>query len=637
MANKLTRMITTAIRYCFYCFEFILSKWKFLLVAGLVCSILSLIYLRSPSWFLRINYVILSYVVIIVYSLFIAILKEQKLVKRSILSIFIPFVLLITDIYSTNNVSYMNIINCIYYYFILGMILTIFDIILLRKSVILSILRIVFDSFLFILYMLAVIILMYKIVTGNSINKYIIFAICQTSFFEAYHYFFNKLYGVYILGISIPLLILIIIIYVIFRVKTFRHVQVNIAQQKNALGYSKIIIIRDTALFLCVLLLIVLGFIGNMHQNIFFRPTLWKIAMMPALYNDDLRTFTKMRETHLKSIQNNISQEKQKPLEGLYVLIIGESNNKHYNQSYGYKKMTTPFQSDLIQKGILFQFMNAYSCHVLTMRVLSALLTNKNQYLTHNLDTSSMVSLIDIANSYQFKTIWFSNQERIGISSNFTDALSSFADYSFYIPRDIKNQTPCDGELLPYIQQYSFEGNSLVIIHLNGSHYPYKLTYPSDYLPDTSFSSYELSIRYNDDVLAQLFHFFQNKNATMIMYVSDHSEEISMGLCHDAREGFFRHEMIEIPCWVYFSDQYREKHPEKIRKIQQSLHIPFTNDLVFDFFVDIMEMNGDFRDNRLVFYSDQYLLKNGTRPLSLFGAYDILSKERKADNNEFDF
>ena len=67
-------------------------------------------------------------------------------------------------------------------------------------------------------------------------------------------------------------------------------------------------------------------------------------------------------------------------------------------------------------------------------------------------------------------------------------------------------------------------------------------------------------------------------HASVIMYVSDHSED--MKYTHGT--GHFTFDMTRIPLWIYLSPSYQQKHKEKAESLRRHESCVFTNDLVFD-------------------------------------------------------
>ena len=101
---------------------------------------------------------------------------------------------------------------------------------------------------------------------------------------------------------------------------------------------------------------------------------------------------------------------------------------------------------------------------------------------------------------------------------------------------------------------------------------------------------YEKSVFYNDYVINQFMDYFQKHGAMMVAYVSDHADAVSIGKGHDPRPNKFNKEMIEIPMWFWFSNEYQRSYPNKLIQIQNCQNKAITNDLVFNMFMDIMQL-----------------------------------------------
>ena len=86
----------------------------------------------------------------------------------------------------------------------------------------------------------------------------------------------------------------------------------------------------------------------------------------------------------------NDSEEK-----GVYVLIIGESQNRLHMNAYGYERNTTPWLTAQSENTNFLFFSHAFSCHTHTVPVLTYALTAKNQYNEQKLEDA--VSIIEMA------------------------------------------------------------------------------------------------------------------------------------------------------------------------------------------------------------------------------------------------
>ncbi|MBR5839559.1 MAG: sulfatase-like hydrolase/transferase, partial [Victivallales bacterium] len=197
------------------------------------------------------------------------------------------------------------------------------------------------------------------------------------------------------------------------------------------------------------------------------------------------------------------------------------------------------------------------------------------------------------------------------------------ADQAFFIQED--HHGNCfDQDILTYLEKCNPTGRALVIIHLYGNHYPYGISYPADFKFPTGLGTYEKSVFYNDYVLQQFMDYFQSHGATMVAYVSDHADAVSIGKGHDPRPSNFQREMIEIPMWFWVSDEYRQQYPKLFDKLQASSNKVVTNDLVFNMFMDLMQIQPTDKYDKYSPLSDNYILDTEP-PKTLGGKMEILN------------
>jgi len=458
------------------------------------------------------------------------------------------------------------------------------------QSRILSFLR-NFLYYLFFLFSLTVI--GNKVFSGRGINEDAMIAILQTDRKEAFHYFF---------GLNNGLLLLIWIflsVFVLWLIARFAF-----SPFRKRVGYQKLMA-KNAALWCAAALLpcVIMGIFGSMYR--FFPPRMYQAMRYPILYSFDLKEFNKNRADYIKKLQERLSSiNKGDCFSGKYVVVIGESLNRNFMGCYGYSKNTTPFQSSLKDEDRIFLFQNCFSCHVQTQRVLMLFLTSLNQYNGKGYEIANATSIIDIANLYQYHTAWVSGQEKIAVANSSISALAESSDYIYFSNKKMPYRdldivrNIAENRILDY-------DRSLTFVHLNGNHYPYRLSFPPDEVFDEQdFSIYEKSIRFNDKILSKLFDLAQANNVDVMLYVSDHSDAVSVKRGHDPRN--YLQEMAEIPFWIYLSDNYREAHPEIVDRLRVAAGQVFTNDLIFDLLLSLMGMDNEFVDPTLVPGSDSY-------------------------------
>jgi heptose-I-phosphate ethanolaminephosphotransferase len=127
--------------------------------------------------------------------------------------------------------------------------------------------------------------------------------------------------------------------------------------------------------------------------------------------------------------------------------------------------------------------------------------------------------------------------------------------------------------------------HNLWIFHTMGLHAKFSERYPSkwkkftlaDYnRPDLSkedleeLVDYDNAILYNDYFLYSIVNTFKDKEA-VIIFLSDHGERVFDNSIEFGRNLSWNKndikQQFEIPFWFYFTEAYREKHPEIYKKV----------------------------------------------------------------------
>ena len=449
-----------------------------------------------------------------------------------------------------------------------------------------------------------------KLFSGRGINEDAMIAILQTDREEAFHYFFGINNGLFLL---IWIFLAVLALWWIGRL-AFAPFRDRIKRRK---------LLTTIAAFCCVAALVpcvLMGIKGSMYH--FFAPRMFRAMQYPLNYSRDLKLFHENRAEYIHKIQERLSSISTLDCyPGKYVVIVGESLNRNFMSCYGYSKDTTPFQSALKNDDGFYLFRDCYSCHVQTQRVLLLLLTSLNQYNGKGYEISDATSIIDIANLYRYRTAWVSGQEKIAIANSTISALAESSDH-IYFSTEKKHERDLD--LVHHLDENKIlePDRSLTFVHLNGSHYPYHLSVPPDMTfdePDLSF--YEKSVRFNDMVIEKLFELARANGVDVLLYVSDHSEAVSVRKGHDPR--YYLQEMAEIPLWIYLSEDYRKAHPEIADRLRAATGQVFTNDLVFDLLLYLMGMDNEFVDGTLVPGGDDYRI-DGENARSVYGRERIV-------------
>ena len=282
-------------------------------------------------------------------------------------------------------------------------------------------------------------------------------------------------------------------------------------------------------------------------------------------YQKNYSEYARQKELRKQNLSQILLQG-QTGRKGIYVLVIGESQNPLRMSAYGYHLQTTPWLDSIKNDPNLLIFQQAYSCQVLTVPALTYALTAKNQY--NSLQLEQAVSLIDVAKAAGYRTVWLSNQVRYGAWGTPVTVIADEADQKIWINSHQGNTLDTeyyDGELIRRLQDVKPSDKMLIVIHLMGNHISYHSRYPAEFdkfKADGKRSEYDNSILYNDHVMQQLLEQVDRwPEFKGLVYFSDHGESVDRELAHNPDNFIF--EMSYIPLYMYFSPadfQYHAWH-----------------------------------------------------------------------------
>ena len=332
------------------------------------------------------------------------------------------------------------------------------------------------------------------------------------------------------------------------------------------------------------------------------------LALYPRLNSNYLMTIVTESQDYLKAVKNfqayrlNNQVQAKTNLSGnkTFVVIIGESQTREQLNAYGYSRPNTPFMTSLLNKPNYIFYKNAFSNHTLTMKVLSKALTEANQY--NQQDFEKVYSIIDVAKAAGFKTIWLSNQAKLGNYNTPITVISDLCAEQYWTNENANWGNKYDEEILEYLPKIPKNGLNLVFIHLNGNHYEYKDRYPEQYNvfkdktaiseqveDQQQFNEYDNSVLYSDHVLQELFKYSQEElQASAIVYFSDHGEDLKTGNKHIPSK--FSLSMAKIPLLLYFSDAYKQDNSALYNNFSGNRDKYFTNDLIYETLVSLLNI-----------------------------------------------
>ena len=462
----------------------------------------------------------------------------------------------------------------------------------------------IWTGFLFLFFLLV----FFNTLSGNiSLDYNAIMAICQTNFDEARGYFSRLNHRYFLLTLTIVSFSAVFVLNLFpFKYKWNRR--------KSMFCLS---LLAFSAVFFVSMEIAASQRIYSSHM--------YKLITSPIAYFKENRKFKETRGNYEAFLQQQFQNEPLNPsAEGVYVIIIGESLNRHYMSLYDYTAYdTTPFQKELAERYSLTVFQRPFSAYAQTIRCLAYVLTNQNQYDNRDKRFDNSVSLFDVARYNGFTTRWFTAQGTSLFLDSPTAVLAESAQYNFSLPmvRSRIDHMITDADLLQFLPD-TLDQKELIVIQLMGSHSPYSKVFPPDYMADSQLSDYEKSVCYNDLVMKKLFDYFRERNASAILYLSDHSEDVANNLAHDPRQEVFTQVMTEIPFWLYVSPDYMSKNPELEGQLKRAADRVFTSDLMFDLVLSLMHLKSSFTRSENNVLSDDYFL-NESNAMTLGGLYKL--------------
>lgn len=275
------------------------------------------------------------------------------------------------------------------------------------------------------------------------------------------------------------------------------------------------------------------------------------------------------------------------------VFILGESLRFDHLGFNGYERNTTPYLS----KEDIVSFPNIYSEYTYTIRSVPHILTRADSLNPNYAYTER--SFIDLFNQCNYNTVWLTNQESAKSYIYFMNECDTLiyanADKSSYV-----FDKWVDGELLPYFDEFlePNESNQFFLMHTIGSHWYFNAHFTDEfqvYNPITKsriinsntveeiFNSYDNSILYMDYFIYEVINRLRDMNA-VVVYLSDHGEAMGEdGIWLHATETEFAH---RPGCFVWLSEQYKEKNPEKYLSLQKNKDNFYRSDFLFHTILD---------------------------------------------------
>ncbi|WP_232326261.1 phosphoethanolamine transferase [Xenorhabdus hominickii] len=220
---------------------------------------------------------------------------------------------------------------------------------------------------------------------------------------------------------------------------------------------------------------------------------------------------------------NKSITRKNKPEINTVILIMGESSLSTRYSAYGYKLNTTPNMNRIFSSSGGCIKNNAHSSAPITRNSVSMSLAFHSPESEENLFKNK--SIIEMAKSNDYKTYWLGSQDLNGLHSS---------KYGFIAKKsDIIKLTNFKDDNLSFLLNEVFLDNAenkFIVIHLHGSHMPYKNYDDADKMALPNADNYDLTIHHTDRVINNIYNVINKKNINYsLIYTSDHGEIVNKG------------------------------------------------------------------------------------------------------------
>ena len=278
------------------------------------------------------------------------------------------------------------------------------------------------------------------------------------------------------------------------------------------------------------------------------------------------------------------------PIDGVYILVIGESHNRSHMSAYGYKRETSPFLELMMQEKpynvVLFE--RSYSADNETNPALRMSLSAMNQY--NDIPFAYAPTIVDAVKANNFDAYWISNHSQYPWVDTELGFISSQADFNAFTSHDLKTiKNPHDEAVLPYLDEIRNMRKGLIVVHLYGSHYRYESRYPKSfeiYKEHNRNDYYDNSVLYNDNIIKSIYEIFKdNPNFNALVYFADHGTAIDESI----RYNLFDRSTVEIPMYILMSDRYLGLlESNTINALRSNAKKPITNDLIYNLMLSLM-------------------------------------------------
>ena len=301
--------------------------------------------------------------------------------------------------------------------------------------------------------------------------------------------------------------------------------------------------------------------------------------------------------------------EKNKDPE-IVVMVIGESARYDRWSINGYERDTNPLLSKEANLVTLPDIITSVSATRLSVPVI----VSRKPATQALKDGFAEKSFLTAYKEAGFKTYWLSNQISFGQFDTPVSVFAKEADVvQFLNLGGFTNNSNFDQILLQPLKNAMADPapKKLIVLHTLGSHWNYSQRYPKEFdkwqpslfgvdkpvYTDTAIkpqlnNSYDSSILYTDWFLSHVIDTLRDTHElTSMMYVADHGQTLYDGSCNLAFHGHNTQFEFHIPAMVWYSDQYQERYPDKVKQLLRHRKARLATENVFHTLLDIGDIH----------------------------------------------
>jgi len=298
------------------------------------------------------------------------------------------------------------------------------------------------------------------------------------------------------------------------------------------------------------------------------------------------------------------------------VMVIGESSRFDRWSLNGYERDTNPL---LKQEPNLVNLPDVITSVSATRLSVPVMISRKPARKSLK-DGFAEKSFLTAYKEAGFKTWWLSNQISFG---EFDTPVSVFAKEANVIQflnlGGFTNNSNFDEILFEPLRIAMADPSpkKLIVLHSLGSHWNYSHRYPKKFdqwqpslygvnkpvytdlkIKPQLNNSYDSTILYTDWFLSNVIGTLKtSQQRSALMYVSDHGQTLYDKSCNLAFHGHNTQYEFHVPAFVWYSDQYQARYPDKVAQLQRHRKERLSTENVFHTLLDLADIR--YGDERL--------------------------------------